>query len=295
MIRSQALLSIATGILWTSQASAGWVIDQVMKGQGEESKQQIAMQANQMKTLLLNSDGKPTMGFILDLNNETVTQVNYGDRSYTTAKVQEYAQMIQGAMKKATSSMDEALKDLPPDKREMVEKMMRSRMPQASAKPEDCPEAKIEMRKTGQQATIAGYSALSYEVVADGKPESELWIAKDITAWKELDPKKLEQLMTELTMAAPGCGPGQGRHSGFGKDQAWKFASEGYAVKTADRSGGSNVVEVTKAQTRVLPASEFQPPAEFASKSLSEMMEKKTRGKRTKENTRPGQENRPQP
>src|SRR6185503_3009038 len=122
-------------------------------------------------------------------------------------------------------------------------KMMRSRMPQASAKPGDCPEAKIEMRKTGQQATIAGYSALSYEVVADGKPESELWIAKDITAWKELDPKKLEQLMTELTMGAPGCGPGQGRHSGFGKDQAWKLAKEGYAVKTVDRSGSSHVVE----------------------------------------------------
>jgi hypothetical protein len=288
MIRSQALWSILIGITWTSQASAGWVIDQVMKGQGEESKQQIATQANQMKTLLLNPDGKPKMAFILDLNTETVIQVNYRDRSYTTAKVQEYAQMIQGAMKRATSAMDEAMKDMPPDKREMVEKMMRSRAPQASAKPEDCPEAKIEMRRTGQQATIAGYPSLSYEVVADGKTESELWIAKGVTAWKELDPKKLERLMTEISMAAPGCGPGQGRHAGFGRDQAWKLASEGYAVKTVDRSGSGTVVEVTKAESRVLPASEFQPPAEFAPKSVSEMM-----GKKTKEKSRPGQEDRP--
>jgi len=271
MIRYQTIWSIVFGIAWTSQASAGWVIDQVATGQGHERKQQLAMQANQMKTVTLNPDGTPAMAFILDLNSETVTHVNYRDRSYTTAKVQEYAQMIQGALKKATPSMDEAMKDMPPDKRQMVEKMMRSRMAQSGAKPEPCPESRVEMRKTGQQATIAGYTAFSYEVLADGKKESEVWIAKDITAWKELDPKKLERLMTELTMATPGCGPSQARHAGFGKDNAWKLAKEGYAVKTTDRSG-SDIVEVTKAETRTLPASEFQPPVEFAPKNLSEMM-----------------------
>jgi hypothetical protein len=272
MIRYQALWSILVGIIWTSQASAGWVIDQVAKGKGDESKQQLAMQANQMKTVTLKPDGTPAMAFILDLNTETVTQVNYRERSYTTAKVQEYAQMIQGAMKSATSSMDEAMKDMPPDKRQMVEKMMRSRMAQAGAKPEACPEPRIEMRKTGQQATIAGYPSLGYEVLADGKKESEVWIAKDITAWKELDPKKLDRLMTELTRTIAGCGPSQGRHAGFGKDKAWKLASEGYAVKTTDGTGIGHTTEVTKAETRTLPASEFQPPAEFAAKNLSETM-----------------------
>lgn len=272
MIRYQVLWSIVVGITWTSQASAGWIIDQSVKSQGNESKQQIAMQANQMKTLMLNPEGKPEMAFVLDLNNETVTQVNYRERAYSTAKVQEYAQMIQGAMKSATSAMDKALKDLPPEQREMMEKMMRSRMPQAGANPEACAEPRIEMRKTGQQATIAGHPSINYEVLADGKPESELWIAKSITAWKELDQKKLERLMTELTAATPGCGAGQSRHAGFGKDNAWKLANEGYAVKTVDRSGSGSSVEVTKAEARSLPASEFQPPADFARKDLNEMM-----------------------
>jgi hypothetical protein len=179
--------------------------------------------------------------------------------------------MIQGALQKPTSSMNEALKDVPVEQRQMVEKIMRSRTAQSSARPKACPEPRIKMRKTGQQATIAGYPALSYEVLADGKKESEVWIAKDITAWKELDPKKLERLMAELTMATPGCGPSQDRHAGFGKDKAWKLASEGYAVKTTDRIG-SNTVEVTKAETRTLPASEFQPPADFAPTNLSEMI-----------------------
>ncbi len=148
---------------------------------------------------------------------------------------------------------------------------MRSRMPEANPKSEACAEPRIEMRKTGQQATLAGHPSINYEVLADGKPESELWIAKSITAWKELDAKKLERLMTELTAAMPGCGASQSRH-GFGKDNAWKLANEGYAVKTVDRSGSGSSVEVTKAEARSLPASEFRPPAGFARKDLSEMM-----------------------
>jgi hypothetical protein len=272
MIRHNVLWSILVGMAWTNQAFAGWIIDQSVKSQVDESRQQIAMQANQMKTLMLNPEGKPEMAFVLDLNNETVTQVNYREGSYTTAKVQEYAQMIQGAMKNAKSALDEALKDLPAEQREMMEKMMRSRTAQANAKSEACAEPRIEMRKTGQKATIAGHPSINYEVLADGKTESEMWIAKDITAWKELDPKKLERIMTELAMASPGCGPSQGRHAGFGKNNAWKLANEGYAVKTVDRSGTGTTVEVTKAEARAIPASEFHPPGGFTRKDLSEMM-----------------------
>ena len=272
MIQHRVLWSILAGIAWTGQASAGWIIDQSIKSQGNESKQQILMQANQMKTLMLNPEGKPEMAFVLDLNNEMVTQVNYREGSYTTAKVQEYAHMIQVAMKNATRAMDEALKDLPPEQREMMEKMMRSRMPQADKKSEACVEPRIELRKTGRKATIAGHPSISYEVLADGKPESEMWIAKNITAWKELDPKKLESLMTELAAAVPGCGSSQSRQAGFGKDNAWKLANEGYAVKTVDRSGSGTTVEVINAEARSLPASEFRPPEGFTRKELSEMM-----------------------
>lgn len=272
MIRHSVLWGLLVGIAWTSQVSAGWIIDQSVKSRGDQTKQQIAMQGNQMKTLVVSTDGKPEMAFVLDLNNETVTQVNYRERSYTTAKVQEYAQMIQAAIKSATSALDEALKDLPPEQREMMEKMMQSGMPQGKGKSEPCPEPRIEMRKTGQQAPIAGHPSIKYEVMSDGKPESEMWIAKGISAWKELDPKKLDRIMTELAMAAPGCGLSQGRQAGFGKDNAWKLANEGYAVKTVDLGGTGTTVEVTKAETRAIPASEFQPPAGFTRRDLSEMM-----------------------
>lgn len=264
--------SILTIFACAGQASAGWVIDQAVEGRGEGGKQQIMLQANQMKTVVLGRDGKPEAAFILDLNAETFTQVNYREQSYMTAKVQEYVQLIEGAMKKASSAMEEAMKDVPPEQRKMMEQMMRSRMPQAGPGPEACREPRIEMRKTGQEAKIAGYKAVGYEMLADGKPQSELWISKDIPAWKELDPQKLARMMGELAKAVPRCGPSHGGQAGIGRDQAWKLAGEGYPVKTVDRRGSDATVAVTKAESRAVPASEFQPPANFARKTLSELM-----------------------
>ena len=59
---------IVTGIFaWTGLASAGWVIDQAVKGKGDGGKQQVLLQSNQMKTLILGPDGTSRTAFILDL------------------------------------------------------------------------------------------------------------------------------------------------------------------------------------------------------------------------------------
>src|SRR6266540_7009389 len=105
VISSRSLLYAVTIVAWSTPASAGWVIDQAVKGSSGGGKQQLLLQANQMKTVILGSDGKPDAAFILDLNADTFTQINYKDQLYTSAKVQEYVETIQGAMKKATSAM----------------------------------------------------------------------------------------------------------------------------------------------------------------------------------------------
>jgi hypothetical protein len=265
---------------WTSQASAGWVIDQVVKGVGEGGRQQVMLQANRMKTLMLGADGEPVTAFILDLNAQTITQVDYVKRQYTTTTVQEFGQMMQGVqqavseqMAKAMKQMQESMKDMPPEQQKMMEQMMRSQMPQTEAGPQDCPESKIELKKTGEQATIAGYPAVRYDVLIDGKPDSELWLAKGITAWREMDPQKLERFGSEMAKLAPRCGRAHGRFGLRGDDPAWKLANEGYPVRTVHRSAGGGVtVEVVKADTRLVPAAELQPPVGFAKKTLRDMM-----------------------
>src|SRR3990172_5110848 len=91
--------ALASIFVWTGQASAGWVIDQVMKGGSEGTRQQVLLQANRMKTLMLGEDGAPVAAVILDLNAETITQVDYKRKHYISTTVQQFGQMIQGDRK----------------------------------------------------------------------------------------------------------------------------------------------------------------------------------------------------
>lgn len=262
---------------WPGQASAGWIIDQVMRGVGEGAKQQMVLQANRMKTVMVGIDGQPRTAFILDLNAETITQVDYKKQQYIASTFQEFGQMMQGArqamsgqMARAMKEMQGKMKDMPEDRRKMMEQMMSSHGPQGESDPQDCPEKRVEMKKTGEQATIAGYSAVRYDVMVDGKPESELWVAKDIVAWRELDREKLERFSAEMAKLSPRCRRAEGRHGFRGDDPAWKLAGEGYPVRTVHRSG--SILEVVHVETRSVPASEFQPPAGFTRKTLREMI-----------------------
>jgi hypothetical protein len=212
---------------------------------------------------------------ILDLDAQTITQVDYPGRRYATATAQEYAQVMRdamGTMTQAMQQMREATRDMPPEQRQMVEQMMRSQMGAAGAAPQDCREPQVEVRKTGQQATIAGYPAVRHDVFSDGKPSAEIWVAATLTAWRELDPKKLERFSTEMARAFPACGAGQGRSPLSGGDHAWRLAAEGYPVRTVHRNGGTTTIEVVRAEPRALPPAEFQPPAGFARRTLPELM-----------------------
>lgn len=257
------------------EALGGWVVEQAVKGAAEEGRQQILVQANRLKTATLGPDGRPLNAVILDLAADTITQVNYADRTYVTATVQEFVQTMSGAAQAAAGQMAEAMKamqqqlqSLPPEQRKQVEEMMRRQMPQTGGGAQACPERKREVRRTGQQATIAGYPAVRYEVLADGQVETEVWMAPGIPLARELDVRKLEQFSNAMARMVPGCGPGR---PGAGSDPGWRLAAEGYPVRTVHRESGSTV-EVVKAESRAVPAAELQPPAGFARKTLKELM-----------------------
>ncbi len=254
----------------TGHAEAGWIIDQASQGGADAGQQQVVLQANRMKTLVRGADGKPNTAFIVDLDAETITLVNYEERTYVTGTVEEYAQMIGGArqaMAGAMKEMQEALKDAPPEQRRMIEQMMRSQPGQSRASTQDCPERRVELRRTGQSATIAGYQAIRHDLVVDGKPDSEIWTAAKITAWRELDPARLERFMTR--MATMGCHATQGQ--GVFGSSSWRLSNEGYPVRTVDRSGHGGTIEVVKAENRAVAPSEFTPPPGFQRQTFREM------------------------
>ena len=283
-MRGLRAMLVLLGVLaaTATPASAGWVIDQVMRGTDDKSRQQLFLQANRLKTVIM--DGTTvTNAVVMDLDAQTITQIDYKERSYTTATATEYAAMMrQGFQKMGQAAaqmaphlkeMEEQLKNLPPEQRRQIEAMLRQaqaaqQQSAAPAAPADCVPDKVDVKPTGKNVTVAGYAATGYQIFTNGKLDSEVWIAPGIAAGREIDPQKLERMMREMMKAMPQCPP---RGQMFGADPMWKLMKDGYPVRSVDKDGGS-VVEVVKAESRSLGAAEFQAPAGFARKTLKEMM-----------------------
>lgn len=256
-------LAFAVVLVWTADVSAGWVIDQTVKD-GGDVRQQVVVQQNRMKTVVLDPDGRPGAAFIVDLDGDTITQVDYAEKTYATTPIREYVKTMSAMQQAASRQMAEMLKNVPPEHRQTMDEHLRQRMGAGPA--QECQEPKVELRATKETATIAGFPAVRHDVLSDGTPELQVWVARSLTAWREIDPTKLQRFASEMAKLAA-CGSGA---RGLGGDAAWRVAREGYPVRTVDPSGAT--VEVREAVTRAVPATEFQPPAGFARRTLGEIM-----------------------
>jgi uncharacterized protein DUF4412 len=222
---------------------------------------------------------RTTQAMVMDLDAQTITQIDYKERTYTTATAAEYADLMRqgfkamgeqmGQMQGQLKELEAQLKDLPPEQRRAIEAMLKQAQ-QSSApapKPEDCVPDKVDVKGTGKRVTVAGYDASGYQVFSNGEFDSEVYIAPAITAVREIDPKKLERLVTEMMKALPQC-PKRGGM--IGSDPMWKLMKDGYPVRSVGKDGATT--EVVKAESRSLGANEFEPPSGFARKTLKEMM-----------------------
>jgi hypothetical protein len=258
-------------------AHAGWIIDQVvkMKGVDGNSPQRLFLQANRLKVTTTEGT-RTTQAMVMDLDAQTITQIDYTQRTFTTATAKEYADLMRqgfqamGEQMGQMKELEEQLKSLPPEQRRAVEAMMKQMQQSAagaSKQPEDCVPDKVDVKSTGKRMTVAGYDASGYQVFSNGDFDSEVFIAPAITAAREIDPKKLERMVSEMMKAVPQCPP-RGRM--FGSDPMWKLMKDGYPVRSVGKDGATT--EVVKAESRSLGANEFEPPTGFARKSLKEMM-----------------------
>src|SRR5262249_2270756 len=137
-------------------------------------------------------------------------------------------------MARDLQAMEGRLKALPADDRAAVEEVLRAQMRLNDAVPAECPTPRRQGRKTGQRATTPVCAAVRYGVLSDGKPDSEVWVAAEISAWRELDAQKLARFSAELVKLS-GCVAGRRR----GTDPALTLAAEGFTVRAVDRATGA--------------------------------------------------------
>ncbi len=177
------------------------------------------------------------------------------------------AQAIAGKVNDAMSQMQEALKNVPEDRRAMVEQMMKQQMPQSA------PELpKSTMRKTGDKATHAGFPCVKYEVLMDGRKVRELWVtdwnniegSQDVKATFEEMADFFRELMESFSGMAGAAGglPG-GNNMGFFEHMK---ELDGFPVITKEfNDDGSlgNEATLRSASRRTIDPEDFEPPAGY--------------------------------
>lgn len=227
-------------------AMAGWLIKE--KSEGEVNI--LYFQNNQIR------DESPETVSLLDLAQSRLTMINQAEKTYWSGPYSEVAKIRDQAM----NQMQEQLKQLPPEQRDAAMQVMQAAMGKGGK-----PRPKVEVKKTGQSEVIAGFKAYKYEIWTNGQLREEMWISPDIALSKELDIKKMKEMMAAFAQT--------GGEDAYEMDPAVQALwIKGYPVKVVGKLQGETMVrEVIQAQRKNLPSSLFAVPKGYRQVELMEM------------------------
>ena len=122
--------------------------------------------------LRIDTDASQSMMFLTDGGRNRVVMLDRQRNEYREMDqetIDQLGQQLQGVM----SQMEEQMKNLSPQQREMMEKMMKGRLPQKST----APSVKTVYTKKGS-GSVNGFSCTQYEGTRDGEKVSEVCAAQ---------------------------------------------------------------------------------------------------------------------
>jgi hypothetical protein len=200
--------------------------------------------------------------YVWDLDKGQVTQVNTEAKIWTGGAFKDELEGIRTYMAQFRDEFEE-------DEGGATTKSAST--PPAAKKPE------VKIARTGEEATIAGYKAVRYEVRRDGTLVEELWLSKDLDVSKDLDYGKFRRLFQdwlEAVGAAMAEIDGEGSAPWFQAEEYLKLFAEGYALKQVEHEEGvAYITEVTSVEKKDIPPSEFEVPAGFRKVTAAEFLD----------------------
>lgn len=249
---------IAAAMLGTAQVSAGVRIESVTR----DIKTQVA---NGTQVVMLQ-DGKIRVNNAKDSNgvivNESMLYVLDDNRK-------SYSEIDKATMKKTMDQagaqmkqMQEQLKNMPPEQRAQMEKMMGAHMPGMMSGKKDT----YEVKDTGKNDTSEGRRCHLWNLLKNGKVSEELCVVP----FSSLPGKEnFEKTFKELADAFAGMASGL---PGAGDSIKARSAINGYPVRVRgfDDAGNPRGTEtvLTKWVEESLPKSTFEIPAGYTKKEL---------------------------
>jgi len=122
----------------------------------------------------------------------------------------------------------------------------------------------VEVKKTSDTETIAGYEATKYQVLVDGKLDQEIWISKDLDLTSDLNLEKFNH-MSEMRMP---------KATFQSSPEYQDLMNMGYPLREVQfQSDGKFITEVTKIEKKTISASQFEVPAGYQEMDMQHMMQ----------------------
>jgi hypothetical protein len=248
-----------------TESFAGWVIksrnteiygDGATEMYGDGGAETTWIQNNKMKSTGL---GETT---IINLSDGTITMIDEQDKTYWQVAIKD----ARDAFRQASQSfISEALKKVPEAQREMYRSLF-SEMEKMydDIDPDKISRVDIKVEKTGRSEQIAGYKAYEYHIFVNGSLVEQLWLTTDLDVSKDLNRKKMMEVMQELYQM------GDDEMLYQFTDDYLDLLAKGYEMRSVD-SGGEQT-EVIGVEQKQLDASVFEVPAGYRKITIEEMM-----------------------
>jgi hypothetical protein len=257
------------GIPMTVGAGVVFHLETSFPNQGKMAPKTGSMmvEGNTLK-MNMEDEGNTQPTVIYRGDREEMLMINHEDRSWRAmdkATMATLSQQLNPAMEQMQKRMEEALKNVPPERRAMMEKMLASQGIGSSlmgGKPE------IQIKKTGETQTINGYPCVKYETWQDSEKMAEHWV----TDWKRVPGGREAQAVFQ-DMVAFSQELWQGAFKGHEGPASFFEAMgnmDGYPVVTSIFSDGKIVTEsrLTAVEEKSVPAHEFEPPKGYVQKKF---------------------------
>jgi hypothetical protein len=240
------------------------VIQQVERQVGNtQSRQTVTIYLDAGKLRVEGENpGQGKYLLIFDNTRQVMWMADLAKGSYmeiTKAQVEQMANQMSAAMQQ----MQQAMAQVPPEQRAMMEQMMRGRMGGAAAPPQ------ITVRDKGTSGTVAQFTCKQYDILTNGQVSQEVCAADpsqvklDASAFETF--KALAQFYEPLTRMMPQRGAWSAPNA---MDQI-----DGFPVKTIAYENGRPSTEwvLQTVEERAIDAGQFTLPPNLKKQEMPQM------------------------
>jgi len=262
----------AGAFLLSAVASAGYVYTMHEGASGEEGAgASVRILADGGKVKFSNL-GDVSADMVYDAKRNAMTMIDHREKRYMEID-QATVRRISEQIKRAMEQYEQALASAPPAQREMMERMMKERMPQLGAAERV---EEVEVRETDETKEVGGYEARLFEVAEDGRKARELWVAPWSSVPGSEDVAEAFEGMSSLfgeMVRSFSEGPLGGLFA-RGMESSWLAELKsvaGFPVLTREFDGAGQLVSETKlgaVEQREFDGSEFEPPEGYRRQNL---------------------------